>query len=517
MMKTNKKLMWIVIIFSLIISIGCAFFFPSNVGKEQVISEVTLNNEKSIIQQGIEGITLSSKKVTKIYYKGNLLGIIKNPDLIEQTIKELEESYANTSYAGSKLSLSDDLYTLTQNTFWEYEDKDFAIISYLKNRNLFVTKATQIDIYGEDLQIVDTIYVSNLDDFTNALKRFALCFVDESVFNRLEAEEPIPDLTSYGTQQKNVYVENLIKSTVTGAAVEEIFYDEESVFSYLCYGRNKELKYYVVEEYDTIAGVGQKTGLSVRQIMALNPSLRNPEQALTVGEQLLVTYFDSCINVVVEQQRIAKVVTYAPATEYVVNPDVMPGSMRKVRDAKNGYNDVTYTEIYVNGEMASYRADQTIVVEEPISAVYEVGAGEAIFDPGELNFRLPCDYAELICSWRCYEGHNGVDFINYANRYGELLACESGTIVGRGYQSDMGYYYFIRHSSEYELDYMHMNQPGFFAPGTVVTKGQVIGQIGNTGRSTTPHVHIAVWYNGTRVDPCSPGLLPCQDARQTGR
>ncbi len=513
-MKTNRKKLWIVILLSLIISIGCTYFFPSNIGKEQTITGVTLSEEKTIIKQDINGINLVPKNVTKIYYKGLLIGVINDEGILDETIRELEKSYDGTSYEGSKLRLSDDIYTLTQSTFWNYDIKDEEIAAYLKEEGLFVTEATQIDIYGEGDQIIDTIYVANIEDFTAALRKFALCFIDEDVYIKLENGEVIADLTTYGTQQKNIYIENTLKATVRGAAVEDIFYNEETVFTYLCYGREPKLEYYTVEEYDTIAGVGQKNGLSVTQVMALNPSLKNTEQALVVGEQILVTYFDSPISVVVEQQRISKVVTYAGSTEYKITEALAAGQKRKVQDAKNGYNDVTYTEMYVNGVMASYRTDKVVVVEEPANAIYEIGAGEVSYDTGELNFRLPCDYPELICKWRCYSGHNGTDFINYQNRYGDVLACEDGVIVGRGYASDMGYYYFIRHSEDYELDYMHMKVLGYFPAGTKVTKGQVIGQIGSTGRSSTPHIHIAVWYKGTRVDPCSPGLLPCQDARQ---
>jgi len=37
--------------------------------------------------------------------------------------------------------------------------------------------------------------------------------------------------------------------------------------------------------------------------------------------------------------------------------------------------------------------------------------------------------------------------------------------------------------------------------GQQVTKGQLIAEVGNTGKSTGPHVHIETFVNGTRVDP----------------
>ena len=70
------------------------------------------------------------------------------------------------------------------------------------------------------------------------------------------------------------------------------------------------------------------------------------------------------------------------------------------------------------------------------------------------------------------------------------------------YNGGYGNFIKIRHNSEYSTAYGHMWK---FAkgirPGVRVKRGQVIGYVGSTGRSTGPHLHYEVIRNGKRVNP----------------
>ena len=96
--------------------------------------------------------------------------------------------------------------------------------------------------------------------------------------------------------------------------------------------------------------------------------------------------------------------------------------------------------------------------------------------------------------------HAGVDF---AGRDGDdVIAAASGVVTWSGDRSGYGKMVEINHSDGYITRYAH-NQENIANLGAIVQKGDVIAQMGSSGRSTGPHVHFEVFKNGRTVDPAS--------------
>lgn len=98
--------------------------------------------------------------------------------------------------------------------------------------------------------------------------------------------------------------------------------------------------------------------------------------------------------------------------------------------------------------------------------------------------------------------HTGVDFgapIGTA-----VYAAADGVIEKAGRFSSYGNYIRLRHSAKMSTAYAHLSRYGKgIRPGTRVKQGQIIGYVGNTGRSTGPHLHFEVLMNGVAVNPKS--------------
>ena len=94
--------------------------------------------------------------------------------------------------------------------------------------------------------------------------------------------------------------------------------------------------------------------------------------------------------------------------------------------------------------------------------------------------------------------HSGVDF---AGRDGsDVIAVASGVVTYAGERSGSGKIVEISHAGGYVTRYAH-HQAISVASGDVVKRGETIGVMGSTGRSTGPHVHFEVLKNGRTVDP----------------
>ena len=97
--------------------------------------------------------------------------------------------------------------------------------------------------------------------------------------------------------------------------------------------------------------------------------------------------------------------------------------------------------------------------------------------------------------------HNGLDIAAPAGAMPPILSCMSGVVVRAGWDPwGLGLHVRIDHGNGYETVYGHMSRINV-SYGEKVKRGQIIGLMGSTGRSTGSHVHFMVKYNGVAQDP----------------
>lgn len=103
--------------------------------------------------------------------------------------------------------------------------------------------------------------------------------------------------------------------------------------------------------------------------------------------------------------------------------------------------------------------------------------------------------------------HDGVDFP--APTGTPIPAAADGVIVRLGRNGGYGKYIKIKHNNTYSTAYGHMNAYNKeLRVGSYVKRGETIGYVGSTGRSTGPHLHFEVIKNNKQVNPLKTYTLP---------
>ncbi len=121
--------------------------------------------------------------------------------------------------------------------------------------------------------------------------------------------------------------------------------------------------------------------------------------------------------------------------------------------------------------------------------------------------RTPIDGARLSSTYGMREHpilgyttiHRGVDFA--ASTGTPIMAAGDGVIEKSRRNGGYGKYVRIRHNSNHSTAYAHLNAygPGI-KEGRRVNQGDIIGYVGTTGRSTGPHLHYEVLFNGEQIN-----------------
>ena len=96
--------------------------------------------------------------------------------------------------------------------------------------------------------------------------------------------------------------------------------------------------------------------------------------------------------------------------------------------------------------------------------------------------------------------HAGVDFAGHEGS--AVIAVASGVVTFAGERSGYGQLVEVSHPNGYMTRYAHLKSLSVQV-GDVVKKGETLGLMGSSGRSTGPHVHFEVLKSGRNMDPAN--------------
>ena len=111
---------------------------------------------------------------------------------------------------------------------------------------------------------------------------------------------------------------------------------------------------------------------------------------------------------------------------------------------------------------------------------------------GFISQRMSLDYSDI------YSKHSGIDIVT--NQGSPIKASANGLVIFSSWNYDLGNLIILYHGDGYFTHYGH-NQQNLVDPLDFVSKGEVIGLVGNTGISSGPHLHFEIWKDNISINP----------------
>ncbi len=159
---------------------------------------------------------------------------------------------------------------------------------------------------------------------------------------------------------------------------------------------------------------------------------------------------------------------------------------------------------------ASGRSRLTVLAAEPepapIAAPMAPAVGSGVF-PVQGSYT----YGDRFGVKRGTATHRGQDIL--AAEGTPVVTPRGGVVTWRAYQAKgAGYYLVIDADDGRDFVFMHFRDGSItVAKGDTVTAGQIIGQVGQTGDATAPHLHFEIWPDGWYSSDASQPIDPMPD------
>ena len=475
--------------------------------------QITKNNNKE------------PKEVFKVYLDGEFVGAIRSKKALENYIdneqKALKEEYdvkkvyipngidikKAITYKGKIIS-EKEIYKKIK------ENKSFTIRGYV-----VTISQTEEDKENDEIEKKEDIkiYLSKKDIFDKSVKRVLNAFVSEEE-SKNYANETQKQIVTTGSIIENIYINQDVNIKEAFISTEEdIYTNENSLTKYLLFGENNSEKEYTIQLGDTIETVSFNNQLSTDEFLIVNPEFTSKDNLLIPGQKVNIALIAPVLEIVVEKEIVEDIdKPYETIEKEDSNLDY--GVTKTEVEGVNGIQRVTEKVKYVNGEpLTAYILPNPEIIKTPVDKVVVKGTKRAYygsFTPAlsSGSWGWPTVSPYIITSyyeWRWGRLHAGID-ISGSGFGSPIFAAENGTVLetysscenNGWYGSNCGWgygnYVWIAHPDNVYIVYGHMMNSVLVSPGQTVTKGQIIGYMGNSGSSTGTHLHFGTWYGGTQ-------------------
>ena len=474
-----------------------------------------------VILLGLNNSKTNPNEVYKVYIDGKFIGAIKSKRALEEYINN-EQSNLKKEYAVDKVYIPNGIDVEKAITYKGKILSEKTIYKKIKAKKSFTIKGYVVTI-SKEKEKDKKIYLLDKKLFDKSVKRVLYSFVNKDDVKNYKNDTQ-PEIKTTGSRIENIYLSQEVSIKETFVSTDEmIFTNVTDLTKYLLFGTLDSGDEYTVKLGDTIETVAFNNKLSTDEFLIVNPEFTNKNNLLSVGQKVSIALISPMLDIVVEKHIVEdQDKPYETVEKEDSSMDL--GTTETEVEGINGRQRVTEKIQYINGQPQPAYISNVVVLKEPINKVVRKGTkktygGSSTYtgsiDPAisSGSWGWPTVSPYIITSyfeWRWGRLHEGID-ISGCGMGSPIFAIENGTVLqtnsgcpDSGYGAyDMcgdgfGNYVWIQHPSGVYAVYAHLISSVVVSPGQQVSKGQVIGYMGNSGSSTGTHLHLGTFYGGTK-------------------
>ncbi len=263
---------------------------------------------------------------------------------------------------------------------------------------------------------------------------------------------------------------------------------------------NEEEKIYTVENGDSPWLIASQNDMSLDDLYKMNPDLKDNEKYMQVGDEVVIMVPEPELKVETKVEIVYTEPIYRE-TVYVDDPDTYVGSSSVIDNGSDGVMEVTAVVTQLNGEEIDREITGKERVVEPANKVVSKGSKPFPVKGATGSYIYPVSGFVITSPYGYRRGsfHHGVDLALASGN--PIVAADGGTVVFAGWKSSIyGYAVEIDHGDGVLTRYAHCSKVSV-SVGQAVSKGEEIAKVGSTGRSSGPHVHFEIRFDGVAANP----------------
>lgn len=489
-----------------------SLFFPKG---KKVKDAALYQNGVRTIQFDLKGIRSRGNKEA---YKGKILNVLK-----KLSFYSVATGTVALLLIGGPLDLGFTLgrevivegvsigYISDVNEFENVYSEVSELIKLAKGDSAYVAQPSLIPriVSEKDVSPVFELRQQLLSQHDSLVEAYAIYVDDKLVCAALDESEAFASLDDI----KYTFLEGdkqaTLASIVENVAVRKEFvtisqvFNRDDIVSVLT-GNTPRNEIYTVRAGDTLSSIAKNFSVTEEDIVYDNNLYSG--DGIYVGQKLNVPVSSRIVNVeIVYTEDYVEEIPYSSRT--VSDSSFSSGRTKILSKGVNGERQVSAYVTKINGEEVSREVFADVVTKEAkeeilavgtlTNRVYIAGNYSSYAGSGRLSWPLRGTITSRF-GRRGSENHTGLDIAMPVGT--DIFSAEGGVVTFAGTSGGYGKVIKVSHENGFETLYAHCSKLNAEV-GQIVSAGEKIAEVGNTGRSSGPHLHFEVRKGGVPLNP----------------